>query len=165
MIKNKKIKGIIISTEIILILAAVIVLTTITMIGLGRMVMNQATSNKATAVIDEANVWIYKLDGTCKYISITFYITNLGSKPITVGDVFVQIAPEEYNINEMYVGYVGKTVNPGEMVGFSVSSVLSSCPSFPSNGDKTFVFVNYYMSNKYGRIMTIGKPVTVTYES
>lgn len=159
--KKRTLKGVIVSTEVILILSAVIILTFITTLGLGRMVMNQATSEKATATINEAHVRIFKQGTSCKITSVTFYVTNLGGKKLIVERVWLtqpngqDFAPGAFN-------NINKEVNPGETLPISVY-VYGSCPSLNVGSNtinKVFLYVQYHIEGS-NRHLVIGKPVEV----
>jgi hypothetical protein len=164
-VTKRKIKGVIVSTEVILILSAVIVLAFIVSLGLGRMVMNQATSTKATATINEAHVWVYKKGSGCPFISVNVYVTNLGGKPIKINKIYILAGS---STNPTYITIqdnINKDVNPGETISISAYRYYSTygCPSFPSG--KTYILIDYSVSGDNNRVLTLGKPVQIEWVS
>ena len=163
--KNSKIKGIIISTEIILILAAVIVLAFVAMMGLGHIVMNQALSKKATIAINEPQAWYYDASPEIEYnnlMTVTFYVTNIGDEPITISSVTVYVEASGgtrcyYSAIDMY-----KVVNPAETISISVpvnrASCSSSSLSIPQEG---IIQVTYQTSSGYTN--SIQAPIVISH--
>jgi len=159
---GRPLKGAVLSTEVILVLAAVLILGLVVALGLGRMVMSQATSEKATVAINEAHVRLFYRgsisSANCQFTSVSFYITNFGDKPITVGKVEI-IQPD--GTARTVTESAGVTVNPGETA--PVSAKMQGCPSLTVDTTKVgSVFLQVAYSTADGRTsMTVGKPVTV----
>lgn len=152
----RRTRGIINSVELMIIVSAVVVIAFILSSSWGRMVMNQATSNKGTAMVNEAHVWEYEdTRGRCTYVSATFQVTNMGGKRIEVREVSLQNG----NGGEFDIGNVGRYLNPGETALFSVNS--SGCSGFnPPPEYKSYLYVKFRIDGE-NRDITIGTPVII----
>jgi len=158
---GRPLKGVVLSTEVILVLAAVLILGLVVALGLGRMVMSQAASEKATALINEAHVRLFYRgsisSATCQLTSVTFYMTNFGDRKIWV--VRVEIVQPDGRVFTV-ASALNVQVNPGETM--PVSARAPGCPSLTVGGTKvTSVFLQVTYSTDDGRSMTVGKPVKV----
>lgn len=163
---SKKAKGVIVSTEIILILSAVIILAFVAMLGLGRIVMNQAVSTKATITVNEAQGWYYGINDQFRnnpFITVTFYVTNLGDKPVTISSVEVIVGKYYSTVLKYRATGINKQVNPGETI--SISLKLTRSPN--SNWYSTPIMKNTIMRITYtdadGRSNTIEVPIVITH--
>ena len=164
--KKVKVRGVIVSTEIILILSAVIILSFVAMLGLGRIVMNQAVSTKATITVNEAQGWYYGVDdkfSNNKFITVTFYVTNLGDKAVKISSVEVIAGKSGRTLLRYVATDIDKQVNPGETI--SISLKLTRNPSSGSYTNsimkQTIMKVTY--TDADGRTNTIEVPIVITH--
>jgi archaellum component FlaG (FlaF/FlaG flagellin family) len=159
---SRKVKGVIVSTEIILILSAVIILAFVAMMGLGRTVMNEAISTKATVSISEPQAWYYGSDSNVahnSFIMVTFYVTNLGDKPVTITSISVVVA-RYYSTTITYDAEVGKDVNPGETLPISVKATRSRY-AYVGMLKQGILIVTYKDANN--RYNSVQVPIVITH--
>ncbi len=152
----RRLKGVVISTETILLLASIVILAIFTLYGISSVIANQASSNKATLSINEASVRVFKSGNVCNFISVTVYVTNLGDKEIVIRDLRVVLN----NGNVYNLGSINSVVNPGETKAVSKHRVITQCLPFPDGGNSTFVQVTYDTVGE-NRWLIAGKPAEV----
>lgn len=153
---RRRTKGIINSTELMLIVSAVVIIAFILSTSWGRMVMSQATSKKGIAMVNEAHVWEYlNSRGSCMYISTTFQVTNMGGDKIKIIDARLQ----NFDGSNFTIGSINRVLNPGETSLFSANS--NSCTGFnPPPTYKSYLYVKIQVEGET-RTITIGTPVII----
>lgn len=161
---GRRARGVVVSTEVILILAAVIILALVAMLGLGRMVMSQATATKTTVAVNEAQGWYYGSGDQIRdnsFITVSFYVTNLGDKRVTVTSVEV-VAGYFGTAECTYSAGTSNGVNPGETVSIALKlDRISACSSANVNILKqTVIRVSYIDSD--GRTGAVEAPIVIT---
>jgi len=153
----------VVSTEVILILAAVIILALVAMLGLGRLVMSQATATKATVAVNEAQGWFYGPNAQIqhnRFITVSFYVTNLGDKRVTVTTVEV-LAGYSGNNACTYSATANRAVNPGETVSIALKLDRQGCDTAAVDIlRQTVIRVSY--SDADGRPNAVEAPIVIT---
>jgi len=149
-------KGVILSSELMLILAAVVVLALIALLSLGRMVMNQSSSQKATVTLTDAHVRVYYQGSKCIDTSVTVYLTNLAGQQIQVSRIWLT----QPNGND-FTNFpsLNAIVNPGETYPISTDA-YGSCPTLTASSGSVFLYVQYTIVGS-SRTVTVGEPVQV----
>ena len=77
-------KGIVLSTEMMLLVLVVIVAVLIVGFGLAMHLIAQATSAKRSLVIEQAQAWVVGCSGSTETIAVSVFVQNIGSQPITI---------------------------------------------------------------------------------
>jgi len=155
-------RGVIVGTEVILILALVIVLALVAMMTVGRMAMTQAAATKATLAVNEAQGWYYGPDSSISrnaFITVTFYVTNLGDRQVTIGNVEVIAAYRDANPC-VYRDYSGAKVNPGETVSIAMRLNLAGSCQGATLLRQTVIRVSY--SDVEGRVNAVEAPIVLS---
>jgi len=159
---SKRLKGVVISTEIMLILSAVVILAFVAMLGLGKIVLNQAISTKTTITVNEAQAWYYganDLISSNPFITATFFVTNLGSSPITVTTVNI-LAGTSGGTPYFYTGSANQVVNPGETISISLKLTPTSSVNVAIPGQTT---MTVYYTDANGRTGSVDAPIVITH--
>lgn len=108
---GRRVRGVVLTTEIVLLLAAIIMLAIVAFFGLAKVVLSQATSVKQNVVIVRAEAWALSGGG----IAVTAYLQNIGGDAVYVLD------------GRVYHGWgvcgprfgIGFWLNPGETKALS----------------------------------------------
>ena len=161
-------RGVVITWELMLIIAVVLAVTGIVIAMLSHIVHSQGTSNKGTADISNVQAWAVSYPGGLCRIVVDVFFSNMGSAPVTVKDLNIIVQePEQqyvpgpggvYTETEViklrsYKVDVNTVVNPGETKTISGHAFVSSCPL---NG-RIGVSVDYVTAD--GRTLTVAKTV------
>ena len=148
---RKKVKGIILSTEMILLLTAVIMFAVVAFFGISKAVLSQATSAKQTLVVVRAEAW--KVGSG---VAVSLYVHNTGSEASNViaGGIKYSYNGQIYRCEQSFRPYQystqGIVVKPGESkvisfaVGQSTDTSVSGVCDYVQNinpGDDIYVYV------------------------
>ena len=120
---KKKVRGIIISTEMILLLTAIIMFSVVAFFGISKAILSQATSQKQTLVIVRAEAW--KISSG---IVVSLYVQNTGSQTLNIERAGVKYVYGgrlyycEQSFSSGWWGTQGIPVRPGEakVVSFAI---------------------------------------------
>lgn len=139
-IAKRRVRGIVISTEMILLLTAVIMFAIIAFFGISKAVLSQATSQKQTLVVVRAEGW--KVGDA---VAVSLYVHNTGSQTVHISQVGIKYTRwgtvYDCHVNE------GVDVHPGETKVISAaigqSSGSGSCyyVRYIGNGQPIFTYV------------------------
>lgn len=154
-------RGVVVSSEVILLLGVVIIMALVALMAVGRMALTQATATKATLAVNEAQGWYYEQSGRIdrnSFITVTFYVTNLGDRQVTIGSVEV-IAAYTGTTRCVYSGYSGARVNPGETVSIAMKLDRGTSCQATMLG-QTVIRVSY--SDADGRTNVIEAPIVLS---
>lgn len=168
--RGRRVRGIILSTEMILLLTAVIMFAVIAFFGISKAVLSQATSSKQTLVLVRAEAW--KVGSG---IAVSLYVHNTGSQPVRVLGAGIKYT---YN-NQLYqcetsfttwLNQNGITVNPGEskVISYAVgpNSGTGDCDNvrYVNAGADIYVYAKVYVSGSFWNTITqqVGTGVKVT---
>ncbi len=161
--QNRGVKGVIVSTELILIIATILVLTFIVALGLGRSVVNQAVSTKATIVVNEATGWYYGPNAQLRnnpFITVSFYVTNLGDDDVTITNARVY-ASRAGSTACYYNAGINKVVKPGETIALTQKLNRITCSTSTVNIlDSGILELTY--RDVDNRVSTVQVPITLT---
>lgn len=148
-----KIKGIALTTELILLITAVIVLAVVAYFGMSRMILSQATYQKVTLVAIRAEA--YQL--TDHAVAASIWIQNTGDTPATITSVGISFGAGAGIETRTTVPPGGSvTVRPGEtrVISFTVSSPLTRIPA----GAVVYVFVRTNDGVEVGTAVRLASP-------
>jgi len=133
---RKKVRGVVLTTELVLLLIAIIIFATVAFFGIARTVIQQATNTKTSFAVIRADAW-----KVGNYIVVTAYVQNTGSTSVTVtltsitdGDRFCRISS-----GASTGGSSSATLAPGEAK--VLSGITESC-TYIAAGNKVFVIVS-----------------------
>jgi len=115
----KELRGVVLTTELVLLLIAIIIFATIAFFGIAKTLISQATSDKSTLIPVRAEAWQLE-----RGIAGTIWIQNVGSKTVTVTKVGINV-PEAYCPSST----VNVDIKPGEYKPFSVTCSTSQSVS------------------------------------
>lgn len=163
--KMSRIRAVILSTEMMLLLTAVIMLAITAFFGMSKLVLSQATSTKETVAVIRAEAWDLG-DG----VAVTMYLQNTGSV-----DVTVKYAGIEYtHYTTIYRCYIADNsfedvvIHPGEtkVISFAISShssgtTLGGTCSYANNinsGSSIYVFAHLDNNNEVGTAVRVNSP-------
>jgi len=142
--KYRKIIGIVLTTELILLTVAVTMFAIIGIYGISRIIVNQATSSKTTFTVINGNAWRI---GTA--VAVSLYVQNTGSQPVNI----VSIGVTDGNTVCTTSLSQAVTLNPGE------AKVISSAMSCNINaGSKVQIFAVDSSGMRVGTVATVNNP-------
>jgi len=152
----KRSRGVILSTEMMLLLTAVIIFAVIAFFGMSHMILSQATSSKQTLVLVNAKAW-----QITQGLAVSVYLQNTGDKSITIDSIGIKFeVVQNYNV---YYGTctapVSVTINPGESKVISVAFGEYTCNGvqYLVAGTNIYVFANAG-TNQVGQAVTVLAP-------
>lgn len=125
LLSKRKVKGIIVSTEMILLLTAIIMFAVVAFFGISRTILQQATNEKATLVVVRAEAW--KIQNG---IAVSLYLQNTGSQTVTINGIGVKYGYGT-SVYNCYIGIPAVYIRPGEAK--VVSGVLGYGPGISYN--------------------------------
>ena len=114
---RRKAKGIVVSTEMILLITALIVFAVLAFYGLSKTVVQQAQSGKQTVVITRAEVTT--MQEGCSWdrdaiVSVSLYVKNTGNVPVRITAIGVRVrTPDGYSFRENFLE-IDVSLQPGE---------------------------------------------------
>ena len=149
----RRLRGVILSTEMMLLLTAVIIFAVIAFFGMSHMILSQATSSKQTLVLVNAKAW-----QITQGLAVSVYLQNTGDKPITVDSVGIKFQEGLYYYGSCSAP-VSVTINPGEAKVISVAFGQLTCNNiqYVTAGDNIYVFVTAG-TNQVGQAVTVLSP-------
>jgi len=113
---RRRIRGVILSTEMMLLLTGVIMFAVLAFLGMSHMVLSQATSSKQTLVLVDAKAW--RIDNG---VVVSMYVQNTGDTAVTINGIGIKFAGQGQFIT--CSAPVSVTVNPGESKQLSYSFI------------------------------------------
>jgi len=147
---RRKAKGIVVSTEMILLITALIVFAVLAFYGLSKTVIQQAQSGKQTVVITRAEATVMQQGcswGRDAIVSVSLYVKNTGNEPARITQIGARVrTPDGYSFKEYFQG-IDVLLQPGEARVLSrVLGIRDGCakPANPSSnfpGDPVYVAV------------------------
>lgn len=149
-------RGVINTTEILLLLGAVITFAFVASLGISKLVMSQAASSKATFQIVKVNGW--KLStSTGYYVPLNFYVMNLGDQTLYITRAGIMWYDASGNKQEFPVTFNQPVaIQPGE------SRVISAVPYVNLLSMPNTVYAYLEVTDSNGRVLNIiGKPVAL----
>jgi len=111
---RRKAKGIALSTEMLLLITALIALAVISFYGLSKTVIQQAQSTKHTVIITRAEATIMEqgCPGSKAILAVSLYVQNTGNEKVTIHHILVRVK-DGNSLKENYT-IVHVTLEPGE---------------------------------------------------
>ena len=163
-LRRHKIRGVVLSTEMILLLTAVIMFSVIAFFGISKIILSQATSQKYTLVIVRAEAWkIGSSSGSG--IAVSMYLQNTGSDIISISGAGIKYLYRNvlYICSASFPSSI--SINPGEskVVSFVVANIISGGGTACSNvnmisaGDTIYVYVTY-SNQEVGTAVKVASP-------
>ena len=149
-----RIKGIMVSTEMMLLLTAIIVLVIIAFYGYSKMVLAQATSSKYTLNLVSAEAKLVTGYGGYKAIVATVYVQNTGSRSITVNYLGVKF--NYYGTTYTAQQPVNVQIQPGESRVIS-AYLYHNYIRYLNTGNSVYVYVKAG-TNEIGRAVQLQNP-------
>ena len=156
---RRKAKGIVVSTEMILLITALIVFAVLAFYGLSKTVVQQAQSGKQTVVITRAEVTT--MQEGCSWdrdaiVSVSLYVKNTGNEPVRITHIGVRMyLPNFHDLRDNFQG-IDVWLQPGEARVLSrVLWIYEGCarPANPSSnfpGDPVYVAIVVDYRNEIG---------------
>ena len=129
--RKRRLRAIVISTEMILLLTAVIMFSVIAFFGISKAVLSQATSSKQTLVAVRAEAW--KIG---EGVAVSLYLHNTGTDPVTITSGGIKYSSPYGFISCKQSFGIGVTINPGEskVISFALGP---GCPGCYGNCENT----------------------------
>jgi len=148
---RRKAKGIVVSTEMILLITAVIALAVLAFYGLSKTVIQQAQSGKQTVIITRAEATVMQqgcYSGKDAIVSASLYVKNTGNEPARITAIGVRVrTPDGYSFNESFQE-IDVSLQPGEARVISrVFGVRDGCAR---SGDPVYVGIVVNGNNEIG---------------
>lgn len=124
--RKRKVRAVILSTEMMLLLTAVIALAVAGFFGMSKLVLAQATSPKKTLIIDRAEA--YSINDQA--VSVSLFVQNTGSEDVIIKYAGIQYQHSNSGIPYMYDCHIDDsqfpdiTVHPGEskVISYSIAN-------------------------------------------
>jgi len=143
--KRKNVRGVVLTTELVLLIIAVIIFTVVALFGIARTVIQQATSPKTSIAIVRAEAW-----KVGNYIVVTAYVQNTGNSATSVSITSVTDGSNTCNISSS----TPVTIQPGEVK--VISATTGICTNISSNST-VFVIVTAG-SQRVGAATVVNSP-------
>ena len=111
---RRKAKGIALSTEMLLLITALIALALISFYGLSKTVIQQAQSTKQTVIITRAEATIMEqgCSGRNAILAVSLYVQNTGNDQVVISGILVRVKDSNSLKENSTIEYV--TLKPGE---------------------------------------------------
>jgi len=113
---SRRLKGVVLTTELVLLIIAIIIFATIAFFGIAKTLMSQASSDKYTVMPIRAEAW-----QLASGVAGTIYVQNVGSKPVTI----TGIGMKGSGISSCSNNSISVTLNPGEYKTLSIACQTS----------------------------------------
>jgi len=139
---RSKIRGVVITTELVLLIIAIIIFASVAFFGIAKTVIEQATNTKSSIAVIRADAW-----RVGSYVVVSVYVQNTGSTQVSVSLSSITDGNNRCPIQSSSV-----TLQPGEV---RVLSGMSS--STCSVGSPAFVIVSAG-SQQVGIATTVNNP-------
>jgi len=127
----RKIRGVVLTTELVLLIVAVIIFATVAFFGIAKTVIQQATSPKSSIAVIRADAW-----NVSGYIVVSAYVQNTGNTDVTVS---LSSVTEGSTSNTCSISSSSVTLKPGEVR--VLSGMTSTSCNIPA-GRAVFVIVS-----------------------
>jgi len=108
---SRRLRGVVLTTELVLLIIAIIIFAVIAFFGIARTLMYQASSDKYTVMPIRAEAWQLAAG-----VAGTIYVQNVGSKPVTITGIGMKGSGISSCSNSINV-----VVNPGEYKALSIT--------------------------------------------
>jgi len=118
----RRLKGVVLTTELVLLIIAIIIFATIAFFGIAKTLMYQATSSKYTVMPVRAEAW-----SLANGVAGTLYVQNIGSSSVSI----TEIGMKGSGISNCYKSFTSGTItiNPGEYKSLSITCYTTSSPT------------------------------------
>jgi len=144
-LSSRKLKGVVLTTELVLLIIAIIIFAVIAFFGIAKTLIYQATSQKYTVMPVRAEAW-----RLASGIAGTIYVQNVGNDKVSVSTVGMKLS-DGTSCSSSLSSKV--TINPGEYKSFSVVCYASS----PSSITSVYIYVSAD-GNEVGMAASVQSP-------
>ena len=144
-----RLRGIVLSTELILLIAGTITLATVVLIGLSKHATAYASSSKALLKL----TWAEVQKVASRLYAVSVLVVNQGSVPVTIKEIGFEYVVGG-SICKIYKNGLSITVNPGEVKMISTAVSTCSCgwlTAYPLEGSDVSAYVIYEANYHYGK--------------
>ena len=153
-------KGVVLTTEMALLILVVIVAVLIVAFGLAMHLIAQATSAKRSLVIEQAQAWVVGCSGSTETIAVSLFVQNIGSQPIAVTGAKL-VLPDGGVISS--TNSQTMTINPGEdqEISFYFSYNYYNYEML-SSGNSAYIYLLTSTGNQVGTAVGLEVPPGAT---
>jgi len=143
---RSKVRGVVLTTELVLLIIAIIIFATVAFFGIAKTTIQQATSPKSSIAVIRADAW--NVGG---YIVVSAYVQNTGNTDVSVSLSSVTDGSSTYTCS---ISSSSVTLKPGEV---RVLSGMTSSSCNIAAGRAVFVIVSVG-SQQVGIATTVNNP-------
>lgn len=150
-LNRRKVHGIALSVEMILLITAIIVMAIVAYFGMSRIVLSQATSQKSTLVAVRAEGYMLSSNA----VAVSLWVQNTGSEPVDISLMGISFGSGMSIEMRTTTPASRLTIRPGEtkVVSFAISTFSSV-----STNTNVYVFVRASDGSEVGTVTRLASP-------
>jgi len=148
---SRRLRGVVLTTELVLLIIAVIVFAVIAFFGLSKTLISQATSQKTTLMPVRAEAWRLQ-----NGVAGTIYVQNVGSHTVDITTIGMFVASSYgYTIGSCSNSTLNVRINPGEYKALSIVCRTTMQPSYATS---VYIYVRTSDNNEVGMAASVQSP-------